>query len=66
MADEATPTPDELRQLLRYEPETGGLYWKERDQRQRQLGRYTTLAEAAEVRRRAEKLEGYHPNHGRN
>lgn len=24
------PTPDELRQLLRYEPETGKLFWRER------------------------------------
>lgn len=30
MAKKPLPTPDELRQLLRYEPETGKLFWKER------------------------------------
>ena len=30
MADKPIPTPDELRQLLKYEPETGKLFWKER------------------------------------
>jgi hypothetical protein len=30
MAKKPIPTPEELRQLLRYEPETGKLYWLER------------------------------------
>lgn len=30
MADRKMPSPDELRQLLRYEPETGALYWRQR------------------------------------
>lgn len=30
MADKALPSPEVLRQLLRYEPETGKLFWKER------------------------------------
>lgn len=30
MATKALPTPDELRQLLRYEPDTGKLFWRER------------------------------------
>jgi len=30
MAKRELPTPEELRQLLRYEPETGKLYWLER------------------------------------
>ena len=30
MAKKPLPTPDELRQLLRYEPETGKLFWRER------------------------------------
>ena len=30
MAKKPLPTPDELRQLLRYEPDTGKLFWKER------------------------------------
>lgn len=30
MSKRILPTPDELRQLLRYEPETGKLFWKER------------------------------------
>lgn len=30
MAKSDLPTPDELRQLLRYEPETGKLFWRER------------------------------------
>ncbi|MHA0335824.1 HNH endonuclease [Sphingomonas aquatilis] len=30
MAKRQLPTPDELRQLLRYEPETGKLFWRER------------------------------------
>lgn len=30
MAKKPLPTPDQLRQLMRYEPETGKLFWKER------------------------------------
>lgn len=30
MAKKPLPTPDELRQLLRYEPETGKLFWRAR------------------------------------
>lgn len=30
MTKRSLPTPEELRQLLRYEPETGKLYWKPR------------------------------------
>lgn len=30
MADKRIPTPDELRQLLRYDPDTGRLFWNER------------------------------------
>ncbi|WPZ05488.1 HNH endonuclease signature motif containing protein [Pelagerythrobacter marinus] len=30
MAKKPLPTPEQLRQLLRYEPETGKLYWRER------------------------------------
>lgn len=30
MAKRPLPTPEELRQLLRYEPETGKLFWRER------------------------------------
>lgn len=30
MAKKPLPTPDELRQLLRYEPDTGKLFWRER------------------------------------
>src|SRR5690625_5199426 len=30
MADKILPTPEQLRELLRYEPETGKLYWKAR------------------------------------
>ena len=32
MADKALPSPDVLRQLLRYEPETGNLFWTARGQ----------------------------------
>lgn len=32
MAKHPLPTPEELRQLLRYEPETGKLFWRERPQ----------------------------------
>ena len=31
MADRQLPTPDELRKVLRYEPETGFLFWRERE-----------------------------------
>jgi hypothetical protein len=30
MAEKALPSPEVLRQLLRYEPETGKLFWRER------------------------------------
>ena len=30
MSDKQLPTPEELRKLLRYEPDTGLLYWRER------------------------------------
>ena len=30
MTDKTIPTPEELRKLLRYEPETGKLFWKPR------------------------------------
>lgn len=30
MADKALPSPEALRQLLRYEPDTGKLFWRER------------------------------------
>ena len=30
MAKKPLPTPEQLRQLLRYEPETGKLFWRER------------------------------------
>jgi len=33
MAKKALPTPEQLRQLLRYEPETGKLFWMHRDVR---------------------------------
>lgn len=33
MASKALPSPEVLRQLLRYEPETGKLYWKPRSLR---------------------------------
>lgn len=33
MAKKPIPTPEELRQLLRYDPETGKLYWLERDKK---------------------------------
>lgn len=31
MAKHPLPTPEQLRQLLRYDPETGRLYWRHRD-----------------------------------
>lgn len=30
MSDRALPTPEELRQLLRFDPESGKLFWRER------------------------------------
>lgn len=33
MTKRSVPTPEELRQLLRYDPDTGKLYWKERGER---------------------------------
>lgn len=33
MAKKILPTPEQLRELLRYEPETGKLYWKTREEK---------------------------------
>lgn len=38
MAERPLPTPDELRQLLRYDAETGKLYWRERTPEMFRLG----------------------------
>lgn len=40
MADRTLLTPETLRQLLRYDPETGRLYWKPRSQEWFQDGKY--------------------------
>ena len=41
MAKRDLPTPEELRQLLRYEPETGNLFWLERPEALFQNGKQT-------------------------
>lgn len=40
MSKKILPTPEELRQLLRYEPETGKLYWKSRPVSMFEDGKY--------------------------
>ena len=41
MANGHLPSPEVLRQLLRYEPETGNLFWKERSHEWFPTGRFT-------------------------
>lgn len=81
MAEEPLPTIAELRQLLRYEPETGKLFWRKRNRRTPYeasiavqtegvkrciyLGSFMTMEEAAAARKKAEAELGYHANHGR-
>lgn len=40
MADKILPTPEQLRELLRYEPDTGKLYWKPRPDEMFEGGSY--------------------------
>lgn len=47
----------EICKLLRYEPETGKLFWKPRV--------IELFKDAVQARKIAEILAGYHPNHGR-
>jgi hypothetical protein len=47
MATKPIPTPEELRQLLRYEPSTGALYWRERPPELFKPGRHGREAMAA-------------------
>jgi hypothetical protein len=49
MADRNLPTPEELHNLLRYEPETGRLYWRERIGDDRQTRRWNTRYAGAEA-----------------
>ena len=44
MAKKALPSPEVLRQLLRYEPETGKLFYKERDRHHFAPNRFGTSA----------------------
>ncbi len=46
MAKRQLPSPEDLRQLLRYEPETGKLFWKERDEKWFVACRHTPRAQA--------------------
>ena len=41
MATKELPSPDTLRQLLRYEPETGKLFWREREPAMFEAGRHS-------------------------
>lgn len=47
MADKSLPMPEVLRQLLRYEPETGKLFWKERPPSMFTDGKYSAARNAA-------------------
>lgn len=47
MAKKSLPSPDELRQLLRYDPETGRLFWKQRDPAWFENGRQSREKNAA-------------------
>lgn len=42
MAKKPLPTPEELRQLLRYEPDTGKLFWRERQGVTPEIKRWNT------------------------
>lgn len=62
MADRQLPSPEVLRQLLRYDPETGKLFWKERGrewfQSERECKRWNTrYADASALD--ARKSHGY-------
>ena len=65
MAAKALPPVALLRQLLRYEPVTGKLFWLRRTRETCAMLSAKNSASAATVRAKAEIDMGYSPTHGR-
>ena len=64
-ADEGCPAPSDLLELLSYNPDTGELHWKIRDEKWfSDKGRSASFSQAVSCRKNAEIALGYHENHG--
>lgn len=63
MAKKPIPTPDELRQLLRYEPQTGQLFWRACFGRTH-VGYFEDLTAAARAVQQARIAAGFSESHG--
>lgn len=59
MADKPLPTPEVLRQLLRCDPETGKLFWRERPASMFTDGRYPAVRNAAAWNSRYAGVEAF-------
>jgi hypothetical protein len=76
MTDKNLPSIEYLHKRLRYDSETGKLFWKDCDEmpkhwrtihvdgRPRYIGLFATLDEAAEARATAASKNGYTDRHG--
>lgn len=65
MANKALPSPEVLRQLLRYEPETGKLFWRERGSEWFSDGHRTAAGNAANWNARYAGREAFTADSGR-
>lgn len=64
MAECLLPSPRDFRQLLRYEPETGKLFWKERSARWFAAGKLSPEAKARRWNARFAGKEGFTGDNG--
>ena len=64
MAKEDLPAPEEIRKLLRYEPDTGKLYWRERSAEFFKDGKYSAERECRRWNARYAGEEAFTTGHG--